>query len=75
MHNFNISRLNTDLGIFRISGLSNNEKIDSEKIDISTIEVMGTDGWVLLNQSSDKVIKLTKELMPIIQAHLKAKNS
>jgi len=75
MHNFNISRLNTDLGIFRLSGLSNNEKIDSAKIDIITIEVMGTDGWVLLNQSSDNVIKLIKELMPIIQAHLKAKTS
>jgi len=75
VNNFNISRINTSLGIFRVSGLWYYESLESFKIDIDSIEIMGTDGWVMLNQSSDDVINLIKELTPILLAHLKVKST
>ncbi len=74
MNNFNISRINTDLGIFRVSGLWCHENVRAILVNIDSIEVMGTDGWVLLNQSSDRVIELLKELMPIFITHLQNKS-
>jgi hypothetical protein len=73
VNNFNISRINTPLGIFRVSGLWSYENIPALHINIDSIEVMGTDGWVLLNQSSDHVIELVKELTPILIIHLQKK--
>ena len=75
MQSFNISRISTDSGIFRISGLWRCGSLNAPKVEVTIIEIMGTDGWVLLNQSSDKVINLIKDLIPIIHAHLEAKNS
>ena len=74
MNNFNISRINTDLGIFRISGLWCDERLAPSKIDIESIEVMGTDGWALLNLSHDDIINLIKELTLKIIAHLQVKS-
>jgi len=73
MNKFTISRLNTELGTFRISGTCSNENLTVAKVEIKLIEMMGTDGWVLLNQSSGKVIDLIKEIMPILQTHLQIK--
>jgi len=80
MNNFNISRLNTALGIFRISGVSDSESLASSKIEITKVEVtkfeiMGTDGWVLLNRSSENINGIINELMPSIKTHLQAKSS
>ncbi|KGJ89428.1 hypothetical protein [Thalassotalea sp. ND16A] len=75
MDNFNISRINTDLGTFRISGFCSNVNLETSKIDISSIEIMGTDDWVLLNQTSDNVINLIKELTPTLLAHLQVKRN
>ncbi|WP_157534163.1 hypothetical protein [Moritella sp. JT01] len=72
MNEFSISRINTDFGIFRISGLWSKESLESLRIDIHSIEVMGTDGWVLLNQSNEKVINLITDLMPTLKTHLLA---
>jgi len=72
---FNISRINTDFGIFRISGFWSKESLDSFKVDICAIEIMGTDGWVLLNKSSNKVANLIADLIPTLQVHLQADNS
>lgn len=74
MNNFNISRINTDLGIYRISGLWCDERLEASKIYIESIEVMGTDGWALLNLSHDDIINLSKELTPRIIAHLQAQS-
>lgn len=74
MDNFNISRINTDLGIFRISGLWCNGNLEPSKIDIESCEVMGTDGWALLDLSHDDVINLIRELTAAILAHLQAKS-
>jgi hypothetical protein len=71
MNNFNISRINTGLGVFRLSGLWCNGNTEAIKIEIGSIEIMGTDGWVPLNKSSDNVINIIKELKPTLLDHLK----
>ncbi|AZQ84729.1 hypothetical protein EKO29_12410 [Colwellia sp. Arc7-635] len=72
MKNFTISRIDTDLGIFRVSGLWCNKKIAPLPLDITLIEVMSTDGWHLLNRSTDEVIILLENLTPILLVHLKS---
>lgn len=75
MNNFTISRINTSLGIFRIAGFWCNENENACKIDITSIEIMGTDGWVLLNHASDDVISLIAELTPTLSVHLLVKST
>lgn len=72
---FNISRINTDFGIFRILGVWSKESLDSFTVDISSIEIMSTDGWFLLNKSSHKIANLIADLIPTLQVHLQADNS
>jgi hypothetical protein len=67
---FNISRINTRFGIFRVSGLWRKDNLEVVNIEITSIEIMGTDGWVLLDQSSDKVINLVADLIPIVQTQI-----
>lgn len=75
MQFFNISRINTDLGIFRVSGDWCPEKSEVESIKIKLIEVMGTDGWVLLNKTSEDNSQLINNLLPLFLSHLLLKNS
>ncbi|KZN64726.1 hypothetical protein N473_13115 [Pseudoalteromonas luteoviolacea CPMOR-1] len=49
MKTFTISRLNTPYGIFKVSGFYDY----NESIQITKLEVMGTDGWVLCNENFD----------------------
>ena len=70
MQLFNISRINTDFGIFRVSGDWCSEKPEVGSISIKSIEVMGTDGWVLLNKTSEKNFHLTNNLLPLLLSHL-----
>lgn len=74
MNNFNISRINTKLGIFRVAGYWCHENQAACKVAVSSIEMMGTDGWVLLNHASDNVVKMIAELTPTLTTHLLAKN-
>ncbi|KGJ86754.1 hypothetical protein [Colwellia psychrerythraea] len=74
MNNFIISRINTSLGIYRISGYWGHEDEEDGKIDVSSIEVMGTDGWVLLNHTSDNVMNIISALRPALTKHLLAKS-
>lgn len=71
MEVFNVSRIHTAFGIFRISGLWSNHNIVD--INIHSIEVLSTDGWVLLDQSSINVMTLMSNITPTLQAHLQAK--
>jgi hypothetical protein len=71
MKAFRLSRVNTSFGIFRVSGFWHKNHL--EMLNIDTIELMGTDGWVLLAQSSDNVIALIVDLTPILQASLIAR--
>lgn len=75
MQFFNISRLNTDFGSFRISGYWCSEKPKIENINIKPIEVMGTDGWVLLNKTSVSNSQLIDSLLPLFLSHLLSKDS
>jgi len=66
VNNFTISRINTSLGIFRVSGCWCHENPEAGKVEVSSIEMMGTDGWVLLNLASDKVMNIIAELTPTL---------
>ena len=48
MENFKISRIHTELGIFRLPGILNNES-GLKNISYISAEYMGTDGWCELN--------------------------
>ena len=69
MKRFDISRINTELGIYRFSG-----GWCDNKFEVDSIEVMGTDGWVSLDITNQKVIKIVKELEPVLLDHLVAKD-
>ena len=64
---FEISRIHTPLGIFRVSG----EVSDQNTMAISQLEIMGTDGWLFLDIQSAKVANLIKQLEPRELAHFK----
>ncbi|AEE23755.1 hypothetical protein Glaag_2818 [Glaciecola sp. 4H-3-7+YE-5] len=72
---FNISRINTDFGIFRVSGDWCFKKPEVESISLKSIEVMGTDGWVLLNKTSESNSQLINNLLPLLLSHLLLKNN
>lgn len=63
---FEISRIHTPLGIFRVSG----KVFDRNDLAISQLEIMGTDGWLFLDIQSKKVVNLIKQLEPHLLAHL-----
>lgn len=67
---FNIGRLNTDFGIFRVSGDWCSEKPKVENIKIKSIEVMGTDGWVSLNKTSESNSQLINSLLSLLLSYL-----
>ncbi len=75
MQFFNISRINSDFGVFRVSGDWCLTKPEVETINIKSIEVMGTDGWVLLNKTCDSNSQLINNLLPLLLSHLLLKNS
>jgi len=64
---FEISRIHTPLGIFRVSG----DVSDQNDLAISQLEIMGTDGWLSLDIQSKKVVNLMKQLKPHLLTHLK----
>ena len=63
---FEISRIHTPFGIFKVSG----EVSGQNDLAISQLEIMGTDGWLFLDIQSKKVDNLIKQLEPHLQAHL-----
>jgi hypothetical protein len=86
MERFNISRINTEQGIFRLAGLwqpqsddipadinANNPANVSANISVEAIAIMRTDGWVELIPNDNKVIKLINELAGDLHQHLLAK--
>jgi hypothetical protein len=70
MQLFNVSRINTDLGVFRVSGVWCFKQPEVENISLKSIEVMGTDGWVLLNKTSESNSQLINDLLPLLLSHL-----
>jgi hypothetical protein len=63
-NNFKISRLKTDFGTFRVLGKYCVKRADIRNIDIQTLEMMGTDGRVLVNHTSAQSVSCIDKLLP-----------
>lgn len=68
MEKFNISRLNTAYGVFRIVGVKNTNNYPD--LTVNSIDMMGTDGWETLDITSESVIALVEKLNDDINEHL-----
>lgn len=67
--NFQISRFNTEVGIFRLSGEL--EQISStNKLNYKKVEFMGTDGWVELDLSSEHGQQICSRIETSVIEHL-----
>jgi hypothetical protein len=73
MNEFTISRIDTDLGVFRVSGFWCNKDIAPLALEVALIEVMSTDGWLVLNPSTNAVVTLLDSLSPMLLEHLQAR--
>lgn len=72
MQRFEISRIDTRLGIFRVNGYWCSKDVNdfTSNLKIKTLELMGTDGWVLLDHSSSQIIHLIEDIKQILLEHL-----
>lgn len=73
MQVFNISRLTTERGIFRIAGKLTMNMPNSTvqpPIHITSLEIMGTDGWQALDIIADSLQPLLNELTSLVIEHL-----
>ena len=69
MESFKISRIHTKSGIFRLSGVINDE-IGLENIKYISAEYMGTDGWCELNLQSEHTQRLLRSIQIEVLQHL-----
>ncbi len=69
MENFKISRIHTKSGIFRLSGVINDE-IGLESIRYISAEYMETDGWCELNLQSEHTQSLLRSIQIEVLQHL-----
>ena len=69
---FTISRLNTAQGTFKVTGLFKPKNSSTFTIEITSLKMMGTDGWVLLDQKDIAVINLMDSLHSSINNYLQA---
>ncbi|WP_350939495.1 hypothetical protein MRO13_09375 [Vibrio metschnikovii] len=70
---FSISRINTKIGIFKITGIMEKKK-NILSIKISTLQIMSTDGWCSLDLESGKNEELIKSIELEVIEHIKIKN-
>lgn len=70
MKPFNISRINTDFGIFRVSGHWFPDETVATKITMRSLEIMGTDGWLSLDLASSSNAQLINKLQLVLLHHL-----
>ena len=76
---FSISRIHTSIGIFRLSGswadtASMAQKDIPSDLAITSLEFLGTDGWVFLNLTSETSQKITSNITSVVLAHLGSQN-
>ncbi|CAM3700277.1 Aminomethyltransferase folate-binding domain-containing protein [Vibrio cholerae] len=69
MESFKISRIHTKLGIFRLSGIFNNE-VDHANISYISAEFMGTDGWCELDLQSKHTQSVLRNIQIEVLQHL-----
>lgn len=74
MAEFTISRIHTDHGIFRISGKWGINAAENASIDVTFIEMMGSDGWILLDNNHHTTVSLIDKLQQPIYRHLQVAN-
>jgi hypothetical protein len=69
---FTINRITTNFGIFKVKGVwcSKYKTIGSE--DITSLQVMGTDGWVRISHQYEENAQCIETLLPALLLHLKA---
>jgi hypothetical protein len=68
---FTINRITTNFGIFKVKGVwcSKYKTIGSE--DITSLQVMGTDGWVRISHQYEENAQCIETLLPALLLHLK----
>lgn len=71
MKEFNISRLNTHLGIIKLKGTTRFDRQTNQRsIMVFNLEIMGSDGWVKLDINHEQTQHMLKRLHNEIIAHL-----
>ncbi|MDB1125084.1 hypothetical protein [Vibrio algarum] len=68
---FEISRLNTSIGIFKLSG-EFSDSSDIIMVNYSSAEFMGSDGWVAINIDSQAGLLLLNKIPTDVIKHLTA---
>lgn len=66
---FTINRINTDMGIFRLSGELVGQP-EATAIHYSSAEFMGTDGWVAINTETEVGLSMLSEIKAEVIEHL-----
>ena len=65
MEAFHVSRIHTPQGIFKVSGYHSQSL---QAIKITSLEIMGTDGWIMLAIEASQT--LIEKLVPDLLSHL-----
>ncbi len=68
---FNISRLHTDCGIFKLSGTVH-RSARPQQIAYQQAFFMGTDGWCALDLSNPHAVALLAKIQPQVLQHLQS---
>ena len=71
---FEISRINTDYGTFRVVGQWCDKKCEISDLSISLLEIMSTDGWSELELSSNNSQALIGKIKPYLLEYLISTN-
>jgi len=71
---YGISRINTEHGIFRVSGWWCHRSCSINDFNITVLEMMNTDGWSELDLSSEHVRKLIDKIKHQLLEHLVSTN-
>lgn len=69
MKTFEISRIHTSAGIFRLSGYVSISG-DRVTLEYHTAEFMGTDGWCELDMESEHARSILEAIQPELIEHL-----
>ena len=68
---FKISRIHTEIGVFKVDGYRSSFRARKMTIILSTVFILSTDGWeeLALTQTNNDFMK---QLIPYLECHLKA---
>ncbi|WOT05507.1 hypothetical protein [Shewanella youngdeokensis] len=74
MEVFNISRITTPKGIFRLAGIADNTPNATTLISVTSLDILSTDGWQALAVSTDSVQAIIQSIQLQIIDHLQVDN-